>query len=276
MFTFSTGLRRYNAYAMQVYIEFALIENFCMDFALLACAKVAVKNPASYLRIAFASAVGSAFAVCFPLFNLSGALAVVVKIISILPISAIAGRFQSFKGFIKFALAFTAATFISGGALIAVFSLTGISYTDGGGYILSSIPIGIPLFAVICLAIIIKKIVKKRVNSKVVEVKCKIYLGGTYVPSNAFFDSGNKVYLNGVPVCVAPRHIALQLIDISGIKTFAKIHTVAGEGRLAVFTADKIEIDDGTQVKVINNVLIGVSPKHIAKVVLHPDLLEVN
>ena len=77
------------------------------------------------------------------------------------------------------------------------------------------------------------------------------------MPTNAFFDSGNKVYLNGVPVCVAPRHIALQLIDISGIKTFAKIHTVAGEGRLAVFTADKIEIDDGTQLKVINNVLIG-------------------
>ncbi|MGN0813458.1 MAG: sigma-E processing peptidase SpoIIGA [Candidatus Coproplasma sp.] len=261
---------------MQIYIEFALIENFCMDFALLVCAKAAVKNPASYLRIAFASAIGAAFAVCFPLLSLSGVWAIAVKILSGLIIAAIAGRFQSFIGFIKFALAFTAATFISGGALIAVFTLTGVSYTDGGGYILSSIPVGMPLFAVICLLIAIKKISAKRVNAKTVEAKCKIYLNGKCVASNAFYDSGNKVYLNGVPVCVVPRHVALQLVDITGIKTFAPIHTVAGEGKLAVFTADKIEIDDGKDKKTINNVLIGVSPKHINKAVLHPDLSEVN
>ncbi|MGN1373052.1 MAG: sigma-E processing peptidase SpoIIGA [Candidatus Coproplasma sp.] len=261
---------------MQIYIEFALIENFCMDFALLTCAKVAVKNPASYLRIAFASAIGATFAVCFPLFNLSDVLTVVVKVFSGLAIAAVAGRFQSFKGYIKFALAFILATFLSGGALIAVFTLTGISYTDGGGYILSSVPVGIPFFAVICLAIAIKKISAKRVNTKVIEVRCKIYSGGKYVATNAFYDSGNKVYLNGVPVCVAPRHIAVQLVDITLIKTFAPIHTVAGEGKLPVFYADKMEIDDGKKIKAINNVLIGVSPKHISKFVLHPDLSEVD
>ena len=261
---------------MKVYIEFALIENFCMDFALFTCAKVAVKNPSSYLRIALASAIGAAFAVSFPLFNLSGIWAVAVKILSGVALSAIAGKFQSFKGFIKFTATFTAATFISGGALVAVFSLTGVSYTDGGGYILSSIPVGIPLFAVICLSLAIKKIAAKWVNTKVVEVRCKIYLGGKYVPTNAFFDSGNKVYFGGKPVSVAPRHIALQLVDISLIKTFAKVHTVAGEGELPVFTADKIEIDDGKEIKVIRSVLIGISPTHINKAVLHPDLSEVN
>ena len=247
-----------------------------MDFALFTCAKAAVKNPASYLRIALVSAIGAAFAVCFPLLRLSGVWAVAVKIVSGAALSAIAGKFQSFKGYLKFAVAFTAATFISGGALIAVFSLTGVSYTDGGGYILSSIPVGIPLFAVISLVIAVKKIAAKLVNTKVVEVRCKIYLGGKYVPTNAFYDSGNKVYFNGVPVCVAPKHIALQLVDITLIKTFAKVHTVAGEGRLPVFTADKIEIDDGKEKKIISSVLIGISPTHINKMVLHPDLSEVN
>ncbi|MGN1104598.1 MAG: sigma-E processing peptidase SpoIIGA [Candidatus Coproplasma sp.] len=261
---------------MQIYIEFALIENFCMDFALFTCAKVAVKNPASYLRIAFASAIGAAFAVSFPLLNLTGVWAVAVKILSGAALSAIAGKFQSFKGYLRFATAFTAATFISGGTLIAVFSLTGVSYTDGGGYILSSIPVGIPFFAVICLVIAVKKIAAKFVNTKVIEVKCKIYLGDKYVSTNAFYDSGNKVYYNGVPVCVAPRHIALQLMDITLIKTFAKVHTVAGEAKLPVFTADKIEIDDGREIKVINSVIIGISPTHISRAVLHPDLSEVN
>ncbi|MGN0807460.1 MAG: sigma-E processing peptidase SpoIIGA [Candidatus Coproplasma sp.] len=261
---------------MEVYIEFALIENFCMDFALLTCAKAAVKNTAKYRRIALASVIGAVFAVCFPLINLNGVLAVVVKIVSGLVVSAIAGRYQSFLGFVKFAFAFTCVTFLSGGALIAVFSLTGISYADGGGYILSSVPVGIPLFLVVCLLIIIKKLAAKRANVKVIEVKCKISLNGKSVTSKGFYDSGNKVYLDGAPVCVAPKHVALQICDITSIKTFAPIHTVAGESKLAVFTADKIEIDNGTAVKEIDSVLIGVSPKHINKIVLHPDLSEVN
>ncbi|MGN1060532.1 MAG: sigma-E processing peptidase SpoIIGA [Candidatus Coproplasma sp.] len=261
---------------MQIYIEFAIIENFCMDFTLLSTAKAAVKNSAGYIRIAVASAVGAAFAVCFPLIPISGVWAVVVKVGSGFLLAAIAGKFQSFKGYLKFALAFTAATFISGGALIAVFTLTGVSYTDGGGYILSSVPVGMPLFAVVCVLIAVKKFAAKRASVKVVEAKCKIYLNGKTAVCSAFYDSGNKVYSGGVPVCVAPRHIALQLCDLTSIKTFAPIHTVAGEGKLPIFTADKIEIDDGKEIKVISSVLIGVSLRHINKVVLHPDLSEAN
>ncbi|MGN0824497.1 MAG: sigma-E processing peptidase SpoIIGA [Candidatus Coproplasma sp.] len=261
---------------MQIYIEFAIIENFCMDFALLATAKAAVKNPAGYIRIAIASAVGAAFAVCFPLLQLTGALAVVIKVGLGLLLAAIAGKFNSIKGYLKFALAFSAATFISGGALIAVFTLTGVSYTDGGGYILSSVPVGMPFFAVVCVLIAVKKISAKRAQSKAVDVKCKICLNGKSAVCSAFYDSGNKVYSGGAPVTIAPKHVALQLTDCTGIKTFAPIHTVAGEGKLPIFTADKIEIDDGKSVKVINSVLIGVSLQHINKVVLHPDLSEAN
>lgn len=259
---------------MQIYVEFALLENFCMDFALLCAAKVAVKNPCGYLRIALASALGAAFAVCFPLFKLSGVLAVVVKIASGFLIVAVAGKFSSFKGFLKLAVAFTVATFVTGGALIAVFSLTGVSYTDGGGYLLSSVPVGIPLFAAVCLIIVIKKLAAKRVANRVIQAKCKIYYNGKSTVCGAFYDSGNKVYYDGVPVTVAPKHVALQLIDFTRIKTFALVHTVAGEGKLPLFTADKIEIDDGKSVIVKRGVLIGVSPKHINKVVLHPDLSE--
>ena len=55
---------------MQVYIELAVLENFCMDFTLLYAAKVAVKNMAPFWRILIAAVLGAAFAVTFPLFKL--------------------------------------------------------------------------------------------------------------------------------------------------------------------------------------------------------------
>ncbi|MDE7330458.1 MAG: sigma-E processing peptidase SpoIIGA, partial [Clostridia bacterium] len=55
---------------MQVYIELAVLENFCMDFTLLYSAKLASKNSAHILRIALGSALGACFAVVFPLLNI--------------------------------------------------------------------------------------------------------------------------------------------------------------------------------------------------------------
>lgn len=264
----------YNACTMQVYVEYAILENFCMDFALLTAAKAATKNPARYLRIAFASAAGACFAVCFPLFGLSGGWAVAVKILSGVLLAAVAGKYASFKGFLKFAAVFAAMTFLTGGALIAIFSLADISYLEGGGYLISSVPVGIPLFAVVCLAAAIKKLAAKRKERGAVEAKCKIYYNGRCAVCKGFYDSGNRVYMDGAPVTVAPKHVALQLTDCGRIKSFAYVHTVAGESRIPVFTAEKIEIYDGKSVNVKRGVLIGVSPRHINKVVIHPDLSE--
>ena len=88
-------------FTMQVYVELAIAENFCMDFTLLACSKFITKNICSYRRIALGSALGACFAVVFPLFGLSGAWAVAVKIASGLALAAVSGRFTSFKGCIK-------------------------------------------------------------------------------------------------------------------------------------------------------------------------------
>ncbi|MDE6690865.1 MAG: sigma-E processing peptidase SpoIIGA, partial [Clostridia bacterium] len=128
---------------MQVYVEYALVENFCMDFTLLVAAKAAAKNPAKYWRIAAASVLGACFAVVYPLFGLSGAVGIAVKIVSGGAMCAVAGKFQSFKGYLKFTALFTAATFVVGGALIALFSLAGVAYKQGGGFVLSSVPVGI-------------------------------------------------------------------------------------------------------------------------------------
>lgn len=266
----------YNACTMQVYAEYAFAENFCMDFTLLFAAKAATKNPTGYWRIAIAAALGACFAIAYPLFGIDGTAGIAVKLASGAAMCGLAGKFNSFKGYLKFTAVFSAVTFLLGGALIAVFSLAGISYGEGGGYIISSVPIGIPMFAALALALIIKKIRSKFVANKAIAAHCKIFMGGKSAACNGFYDSGNKVYMGGVPVSIVPPYVARQLVKVDGIKTFVDIHTVAGKSRIKVFTADKVEIDDGTKVITRQNVAFGVSPRHVAKIVLHPDLSEVN
>ena len=111
---------------MQVYIELAVLENFCMDFTLLYAAKVAVKNPASYFRVGFGAALGACVAVVVPLLGLNAVLSVAVKVLSGLTICLCAGKFASFKSYAKFAGAFLCFTAVLGGALIGLFSLTGL------------------------------------------------------------------------------------------------------------------------------------------------------
>lgn len=258
---------------MQVYVELALLENFCMDFTLLYCAKSVAKNPAHIFRLVIASVFGACFAVVFPLFNLGGVLSVIIKLLSGLIICALAGKFTSFKAYIKLTLLFTAFTALLGGSLIAVFSLAGINYEAGTGYYLSSVPIGIPLFGALILIIVARKIAAKLKKVDKSEVACCVYKDDKKVNLSGFFDSGNKVYYSGQPVCVIPLTAAQKIIDETRIETFVKIHTVAESKKLKVFTADKLEIRKGEKVMAFKGVKIAVTP-YADKAILHPDYME--
>ncbi|MBD5631879.1 MAG: hypothetical protein HDP34_01430 [Clostridia bacterium] len=259
---------------MQVYVELAILENFCMDFTLLYAAKVAAKNAASVFRIFLGACLGACFAVVFPLFKLGVVWSVVLKILSGLVICVIAGKFKSFKAYLKFAGAFVGFTALLGGALIGVFSLVGISYISGEGYLLSSVPIGIPLFGALLIIIGARKLAARLKKNHKNEVICRIYAGQSQVELHGFFDSGNKVYCRGAPVSVIPKAAAEKLLTEARITGGVKIHTVAGSKIIDVFTADKIEINFGEKTDTFKGVKIGVSPQKIDCAVLHPDLLE--
>ncbi len=247
-----------------------------MDFTLLYCAKAATKNPAKYFRL-FASAVlGASFAVVYPLFGVGGAAGIAIKLACGAAMCALAGKYQSFKGYVKFTAVFAAVTFALGGGLIAIFSLAGVAYKEGSGFLLSSVPVGIPAFFALASAILIKKLKSKVVANRNVAATCKFYSGGKCAVCAGFYDSGNKVYCKGAPVTIVPQGVAEKLTEVACIKTCVDIHTVAGKSLIKVFTADKVEIDDGKSVITRSNVMLGVAPHGGKKVVLHPDLSEVN
>lgn len=262
---------------MQVYIELSLAENFCMDYFLLYSAKAITKNRCGVFRLTTASIFGACFAVVFPLIPLPGWAAIIIKIIAGLALCAAAGKFSRLAGYVKFSAVFFALTFALGGALIGIFALADISYESGGAFLISSTPVGIPLFFALMLALSVRAAARKILSAKCKNaVSCRIYAGQSCVNVSGFFDSGNKVYHLGSPVSVIPAKIAEKLTDVQRIKTFAEIHTVAGSRKIAIFTADKMEIDDGKEVKTIKNVKLGISPNPINRAVLHPDLAEDN
>lgn len=259
---------------MQVYVELALIENFCMDFTLLYAAKLASKNACKNLRLIIASSAGAVLAVIIPLFDWGAVFSIAVKIASGLFICLLAAKFKNIKIYLKFTLWFFVFTALLGGALIGVFSLAGIDYAAGEGFLLSSVPVGIPLFCALLLIIGARKLAKKLSKGEKNAVICRIYRGQNKIEIKGFFDSGNKVYAGGEPVSVIPLSAAEKLIDTEGIKDSVKIHTVAGSRAIKIFTADRIEIDSGGKIEKYEKVKLGISFNRLDGVVLHPDLSE--
>ena len=259
---------------MQIWAELAVAENFAMDFTLLYAAKSAVKNSARVRRIAFASVLGAAFAVIFPIIKMPAAAAVAVKILSGFLICAVGGKFFSFKGYLKFSAAFMLLSALLAGAIYGVFSLFGLSYEEGGGFILTSVPVGLPLLGALIVIICAKKLAAKFSKGDKTQVSCVIFSGGKSAKVGAFFDSGNRVYLHGEPVSVIPLKVAQKLVDIGRINDEVKIHTVAGSQKIKVFTADKLQVSFGEKTQTYRAVKMGISPAEIDRAVLHPDLRE--
>lgn len=259
---------------MQVYAELAVLENFCMDFTLLYASKTAVKNRAGTGRIALASSFGALFAVVFPLFKTGEALAVILKILSGILLCLIAGKADGFKSFIKFTGAFLIFSALLAGALLGLFNLAGWSYESGQGFLISSVPIGIPMLLSLFIIIGAKKLAVRLKKTHKNDVLCRIYAGQLLAEVKGFFDSGNKVYIKGSPVCVVPEEVAIKLSEKVRINESVKIHTVAGSEIMNIFTCDRLEVDFGNNVKNYKGVKIGVSPQKINTAVLHCDLLE--
>lgn len=244
-----------------------------MDFCLLFSAKLLAKNNARILRLVFASAVGAAFAVLFPLLNLQAWAAATLKICSGIFICLIAYKFGSMKGFVKFSAAFLLMTALLGGALIGLFSLVGMNYA-GDGYMLSKVPIGIPMLGVLLLILLAKRLGRRLKKGGKNRFRCRIYVGQSTFSSVGFVDSGNAVYFKGEPISVVSKFLVLNSFDELCISGGVKIHTVSGSKILDVFTADRVEIELDGEKKVFKNVKMGISEKRMGEVIFHPDLLE--
>lgn len=245
-----------------------------MDYTLLYCAKLASRNGAGWRRTGLGAAAGACFAVLAPLMPVNGWLAAAIKAAAGISICLLACKIMSFRGFLKYSAFFFVFSAVLAGALYGIFSLSGLPYSEGNGYILANVPVGIPMFGALIAVAAARAIKKSRTRAAKNTVLCRITAGGRTAETYGFFDSGNNVYIKGEPVSVLPEKTAEKLTDLARITESIKIHTVAGSRKIKVFTADSLEVDIGGNVKVYKKVKMGVSAARIDCAVLHPDIME--
>ncbi len=183
---------------MVVYIEYAFLENFLFDGALLTLALVASKQKPRWGRISFSAFLGGIFALVFPLLTLPKWLGFCLKIafgflLCLFPFP----RLQSKKEWGRYALAvsfFFAFTFAFGGALTGLYTSFSLSRLPQSGVI-----IGFCLLIVLALLFIVKMYEKKRIYRYI--YPCLVALNGKKLRADGFFDSGNCALKKGLPVC---------------------------------------------------------------------------
>ena len=113
---------------MQVYIEYAFLDNFIIDFILLKLSYTCARVKTSVLRLFVATIVGTMFAIVVPLFSLNNIVLLPLKLFVGVLIVYIGAIFNNFKHYVISTFYFFAFTFLSGGVIIAVFNLALIDY----------------------------------------------------------------------------------------------------------------------------------------------------
>lgn len=193
---------------MVIFVEYAFMQNFLFDGALLCLALVSSKTPIKRRRIVFAAACGGFFALVYPLLTLPVWIGFVLKIAVGLLLCLLAfGRVKTKNEWGRYALSsvlFFFLTFAFGGALSALQT----------ALCLSELPLLAVVggFCVSCVitSVLIAKIYQKRRAYAFIYL-CEARVNGKTRKAYGFLDSGNIASKNGIPVCFVSADVFYEL-----------------------------------------------------------------
>lgn len=257
---------------MTVYIEYVLINNFVIDFLLLKAAFSVTGKRVSIGRLLLCAFFGALASLGFPLLG-EGALATVVKVLFGTFIIAVAARYKSKKDFYVNACVFFAVTFLTGGALTAIFSIFNL---DGSAEYLTAIMI-LPVYFILKFAKAMVSYIHRRRRTADYIVSAEFSFPFKKMRLTAFLDSGNLTYDNGSPVVFLDKKLMRKIVPVQSFAKVRKIpvNTVAGEGAFSGIKADGLKIYYKQGEKVFNDVTVCfVDTGAEYDVILHGSFLE--
>lgn len=222
---------------MVVYIEIAILENFLIDGALLTCALWITKRKISVFRLCVAAGIGAGFAVVFPLYVYPQSVEYFLKISVGFLLPYIAILEKGVGRYLTTACLFMSLSFCFAGMVIAVsdfFSMENARLPIGGVF-------AIGIFFLLGVYLLGKRLYAKKTLLQFV-YPCRIRLGEKEIFTSGFLDSGNRLQVNGKPVCFITPDLVYELIGASYIQEETTVLTVAGEKKIKIFQADVLEI----------------------------------
>ena len=251
---------------MNVYVEYAIIDNFVMDYLLLRLAVIGVADKSSVKKRTLGALFGTVFAVYLPIWNVPPFFSVVLKIAVSALMVFFAFEAETFVGYLKRYALFLFFTVILGGMIYAFAGIVGAEY-DAISNIFSG---GVPLFVVLLIGAgayfvaysVFSALFRKRTVVPFVR-RCVLFLNGRKIIVNGFIDSGNGVLtedLNGV--CVAGKRLVPKLkscgLFCSKSAETVCFGTVGGSSFMTVYSLEKIIVINGKKKNTIYKAKIGI------------------
>lgn len=259
---------------MEVYIEYAIIDNMTIDLLILVLTAKVNKIVVRKLRLFLIALFGTIIALISPLF--SGIVLIIIKLLCGVLMPLMLEKEIEPKKFLVTLLTFFLITAIFGGTCLAVCNFLNLNFSVKNGAItIYSFPIGLALIIACIMFYIIKNLIKhfyaqKQVSKFLYEVT--LNFNNKIVKTNGFLDSGNKLcdQFSQRPVTLINFDLFKQLTNAKISDVLLKkydrlplknIHEVelkslAKSSKIMVFEIDNIVIGENLK---IDNALIGLS-----------------
>lgn len=232
---------------MEIYIEYAFLENFLFDGVLLVLALDASRTEIRRKRVLIASVLGGVFALAFPLLVLPPICIWILKVSvgALLCLTAHPPiRTKKDRGRYAMTLAFFYAfTFGFGGALL---SLSSDRYER-----VPTVVVMLGFAALVCGSCFLIRILHKKRRIYPFLRDCILYCGEKRIREQGFVDSGNLARKNGLPVCFVSPDLFYDLFETYSLHTDSgqvcdeiQIQTLGGVKKLPTIQGE-IEILHG-------------------------------
>ena len=263
---------------MEVYVEYALIDNLVLDYLLIIATHQLTKTKRIYFLIWFGALVGTIVALIVPIFNLSKGVSFIIKIILALLICLICAKHNSVFNYLKFVNVFVLLTFMVGGVVIGALGLIGIDYSISSIKKGGILPIGINFLVAFLAYKLVKYFSQSLINKKSKNFTCKILISvnGKRKVFTAFVDTGNFLVeaSSGLSVIVCDEKIK-EIFSLDKGKKFMPINTASGLGMIELFPLDYVTVitADGEKFK---DAILGVTKQRLwvdSDCLISPELL---
>ena len=238
---------------MEIYIEYALVENFLFDYALLYLAAKAANTQTKPWQICLSAGIGAIFAVIFPLLILPKILAYLLKFaVGFLMCLLLMKKLKTKNERGRYALTvifFFIFSFGFGGVLLAITR----------DFIKERVPsavvvVGFALLVAFSVYLIGKLYQKRAIYAYLYD--CEMILQGKIRKTQGFWDSGNLAMKNNLPVCfVSPSllyDVILEDLIVKGVGQVCdemQIHTLGGIKRIPLYKGELVVKTKGGRIK---------------------------
>lgn len=249
---------------MEIYIEYAFLENFFVDGTLLFLSLVASKQKIVWRKVFFSAVLGAAFAVAFPLLSLPTFFLQALKFALPFLLCAVAtGRVKGRGRYGLTVLLFYAFSFAFAGLLTGVLGAFEVEYfTLEYGGILTNIPVGalfaaLVVFSSLCFYGVSRLYRLKTAHEHI--LPCEVQGERGCICALGYVDTGNTARYQGLPVCFITPDLFYDLFGLNAKCEKTEIRTLAGEKTVAVKKALQVKIGRGKKERLLEGAYLSPS-----------------